>query len=227
MKYLRGFSLIEVVVSGAMVATTVGALFAVASMTIRLTLQGQDRILASQLAREGLEIARQIRDVNFVSSDCNASSNPCPVWHTGLLNTGQQPPVIKGIDSQRNVGFTLVNANLNQESCADYIVRNLTTGAIVITHTRPNNPGTRTQIFCRRIYLEPVTLPAIGFPKVTIDQSQRIKALRIRSQIAWLGYGRNSFRQPGNPTANNECPTSSTEWCIDQVTVLTDWRPKL
>lgn len=210
----RGFSLIEVVVATALVVTTVGAVFAVASTTTRLTVLAQDRLIASQLSREGLEAARQIRDANFVVSDtkvCN-SLNLCKDWWDGLQAPGKPAGIYK-LDSQSAV-FALVplgngstSALTGNESC-DFLPRSI--GA----NLPPQN-------FCRRIFIEPIAQQANG---------EEQQAIRIRSQVAWLGYGRNAFR-PINVTNENSCPApkdpGATEWCTEQVTILTNWRPAL
>ncbi len=212
MKRYKGFTIVEVVISAALVATTLGALFAVASMTIRLTTLGQDRLIASQLAREGLEVARQIRDTNFVSSSCS-DSHPCANWWSGLSDTFPQQSQLLVLRQDDAVGFALGSASAGVNGCyGEVIERPLPRGAI--------------QIFCRRIFLEPV---ANSQETADLDESQHM--IRVRSQVAWLSYARKTFRVFGfnNLEPQNTCPApvAATEWCTEQVTVVSDWRPTL
>ncbi len=225
-----GFSLVEVVISAVIVATTVGALFAVSSMTIRLTTQGQDRIIAAELSREGLEIVRQIRDANFVSDFCSglppsADGTPaCANWKYGLVENPSLELTARetrGIDKMatQSLPYRLVSISLNNQPCTDFISRNTDTGAYSTSRTEQGLTG---QIFCRRIFIEPID-PADeqAFRQTTVQEGH--DALRVRSQIAWLGYGRNAWR---TNFANSACEEGGTEWCTEQVMVLTNWRPQ-
>ncbi len=220
-----GFSLIEVIVSSALVATTVGALFAAASMSSRLTILGQERVAASQLAREGLEIAKNIRDQNFINKNCNFSgvqAGTCADWRNGLLTKDDiaklpDGAITKHVDTT-TAGYSFKPADLTTTgSCTDYISRK----------TMRSDGTLREQpdkIFCRRIFIEPVD--DIGVPGTTVDESEH--AIRVRSQVAWVGNGRNQLRSfsEGQVDVTNPCGVEddTEEWCTEQVTILTDWR---
>jgi Tfp pilus assembly protein FimT len=230
-QYFSGFSLIEVVVSSAIVATVVGALFAIASMTIRLTVQSQQRLVASELAREGLEAIRQIRDINFTSGQCGnlmPSGLPrrCNQWHNGILTAPDnalivdKPPFPVRIAGNTQFGFQSTKISLASQNCSDYIVRNLETGVVTTSSgVSPPSLNPREELYCRRIFIEPVNLP-----DTSEDESQTQNAFRVRSQVAWLGFGRNSFSIPGDGKSENKC-NSSTEWCLEETSLLTNWRP--
>lgn len=227
---IPGFSLVEVVIAAVIVATTVGALFAVSSMTIRLTTQGQDRIIAAELSREGLEIVRQIRDANFTSDFCSGlpsavdGTRACSSWKYGIVEnpglelTGRET---RGIDTlaTQSLPYRLVTVSLNNQPCTDFISRNTDTGAYTTSRTEQGLTG---QIFCRRIFIEPID-PADenAFNQTAIKEGH--DALRVRSQIAWLGYGRNAWR---TNFTNSACEEGGSEWCTEQVMVLTNWRPQ-
>ncbi len=205
MKYIQfnGFSLVEVVISAALIATTLGALFAVASMTQRLTILGQDRLIATELAKEGIEATRQIRDANFIGS-CNQTPD-CSEWWSGLVAPGGNNGQVFKLTSAAN-GFSLTVPK--SSTCAEEITQSL------------DQNGQHTQDFCRRIFIEPVpTNSAIAK-----------HAVRIRSQVAWLGFGRNKYKpyeNGANSSVSDENVCTSQEWCTEQVTILTDWRPSL
>lgn len=216
---VTAFGLIEVLIAAALVATAIGALFAVSAMTVRLTTLAQDRLIASQLAREGIEVARQIRDTNFVSETClnnNQANADCYNWWNGLSAPGTH--AVFGVETDEQRGFKL--QAIETQSCGDITERNLTRDPAI-----PRNP----QLFCRRLFIEPV-----GDLRATpVDESKT--SLRIRSQVAWLGSGRNAFRAI-SVSEDNSCPAIKprlgtrpqlSEWCTEQVTLLTDWRPQL
>lgn len=229
MKKVPAFSLIEVVVSSALVATTVGALFAVGAMTTRVTTLGQDRLIASQLAREGIEVVRQIRDTNFVSDvqTTNCSQSLCGDWRGGILSSQSEVnDIVNGatkftyrqIDVHPRLGFTLSPVNLSPENpCSDYIDR--TDEQLEISHGSGANTNV-FQKFCRRIVIEAVN--DLDIPNSEVNE--KAQTLRVRSQVAWLGNGRTSFRKD---FSTPQCEENSTEWCTEQVTLLTNWRPAL
>jgi type II secretory pathway pseudopilin PulG len=229
-RHLSGFSLVEVVIAAVIVATTVGALFAVSSMTIRLTTQGQDRIIGAELARQGLEIVRQIRDANFVSDFCGSlapatdSTAPCGNWKYGIVENPSRELTTtetRGIDTlaTQSLPHRLVAVSLNNQPCTDYVSRNTETGEYTTSRTEQGLSG---QVFCRRIFIEPID-PADEHALSQTTVKEGHEALRVRAQIAWLGYGRNAWR---TNFANPECEDGGTEWCTEQVMVLTNWRPQ-
>jgi type II secretory pathway pseudopilin PulG len=81
-KMSRGFGLLEVMISGAVIIIILGSLVLVAHAAINNNQYMQKRAEATFLAQEGLEMVRQIRDSNWIdrsasncTSDCT-SSNP-------------------------------------------------------------------------------------------------------------------------------------------------------
>lgn len=233
-KQVPAFSLIEVIISGAIIAATVGALFAVASNTTRLTTLGQDQLIASQLAREGLEAVRQIRDNTFVQTQtCSTTTTgneaACQDWRRTLLTPeelsrlGQETErgFIKKLETDPTHGFALSSATLSADKpCTEYIDR-------TTLSARGDAPDSseRAQLFCRRIFIEPVN--NLSVEGLSLPEDSLVKpgsALRIRSQVAWLSNGRKAFR---SDFAFSGCDKTSDEWCLEQVVVLTDWRAAL
>lgn len=222
MRHRRGFSLIEVVVSAALVATTIGGLFAVASVTTRLTVIGQERLIASQLAREGLEIVRQVRDKNFVSDRCTETT--CNEWSRGVFTNLNNLPtgLLTAYDTDN--GFKLTEKTV-PFTCTDYIVRDLITGTFLPVTNAYVAPAAKQQLFCRRIILERVAdIPTTQIPGVDVDES--VQAVRVRSQVAWTGYGKTDLRTFTSWT-NIGCDPNASEWCTEEAALLTNWRPSL
>lgn len=223
MKNRAGFSLIEVILSAALVATAVGALFAAASMAIRLSSGGQDRLIAAHLARQGIDTVRMIRDTNVIANECQPIGSECRrVWTDGILDSPLPltAKIFKHIDTA--VPPSLETISDREKTCTDYLVRNTTPGQGGITSLAalPSVSTPSSQLFCRRIIVEPVT-----------DLLLATDAIRIRSQVAWLGNGKKSFRTLDEVAASSSCSGSgetessaAKEWCTEQVTLLTGWR---
>ncbi len=217
----NGFSLIEVIVSSVLVATTIGALFAAASLSTRLTVLGQERGTASQLAREGLEVVKNIRDQNFIDQKCDtptADSLTCADWRNGILSTDELKILVDGaitkhVTMQPN-GFGLDPGNLVSQTCTDYINRE------TLQMTQSN--ASADTLYCRRIFIEPVDDMDVKGSS-TLENNH---AIRVRSQVAWTGNGRNTLRtfNEGQIDVFNPCDPKYDEWCTEQVTILTDWR---
>lgn len=204
-----------------MVVTTSGALFAVATMSLRLTIQGQDRLVASQLSREGIEVVRQIRDRNFISTLCSGGAG-CPEWYSGIMTpaAGLQA---KHINTDPQLGFTLSDTTLTANApCSDYVVRSVNEGVSqpFRVESQLPTPAEGEQVYCRRVRVEFIDL--LG---TTIDDAAEKQAIRVRSQVAWTGFGKNALRDPsaGAP----ECEGGGSEWCVEEVSVFTNWRPSL
>lgn len=213
MKHYNGFSLIEVIISGALIATTAGGLFAAATTASRLTTLGQERVVASQLSREGIEAVRQIRNAVAIDTVCQPSE-PCTDWRDRILSpeerqTLPQQAIPKAIVSTPT-GFRLDTVALADASCTEYLRRD----------TLVSDPSVRTeqgQYFCRRIFIEPVAVSGIKADQV----------IRVRSQVAWVGNGRAALRVfsgSNSISISNKCDTTGEEWCTEQVTLLTNWR---
>jgi type II secretory pathway pseudopilin PulG len=58
----KSFGLIEVVVSVGIIALVLGALIGLASTSVKTSVSAENRLKAAYLAREGVELARQVRD---------------------------------------------------------------------------------------------------------------------------------------------------------------------
>ncbi len=218
--------------AGALVASAIGALFAATSLATRLTTLGQDRLIAIQLARQGIEVVRQIRDTNFTESACAASS--CGDWRQHIIAPAEPLPVAKSIQegTATLAPFLLTSVALGQGGrvCTDYIVRDLTQGGLTSVSSLEQAKATvaNPQIFCRRLFVEavPTSLSDSDGKSLATVTVGAEDALLIRSQVAWLGNGRNVFRS--FPQTNNACDTNrgATEWCTEEVLLLTNWRAR-
>lgn len=96
-KKSAGFSIIELVISIAVLTMGVVGVFSAFSMIAILTSDSVDRLIGTYLAQEGMEIVRNIRDTNWLEMDAYCNNNECtpedPVtnhasWVDGLTSAG-------------------------------------------------------------------------------------------------------------------------------------------
>ncbi len=89
----NGFTLIELIISIFVMSVAVVGVYSAFSMVSVLTADTTDRLTATYLAQEGMEIVRNIRDTNWLNMDkerCFSGNDdpPCPVsWFDGLSSS--------------------------------------------------------------------------------------------------------------------------------------------
>lgn len=74
-KKAKGFGVIEVLVASTTIAVILSALVMAGNIALRNTIRLGQRIQATYLAQEGLEIVRQIRDTNWIDEDNSTDWN--------------------------------------------------------------------------------------------------------------------------------------------------------
>ncbi len=141
-----GFSIIEVLAATVMVATLTGGVLAVVTGVTRATAMAERRVVAAQLAREGIEAARQIRDHNItLDAACARSDNACASWDAGILGPDQSSQF--RVVTETDFGF-LLSEPANEGGC-------LMAAAIELNRV----------IYCRRLFVE-LTAPSSGRVRV-------------------------------------------------------------
>ncbi|MCX6718693.1 MAG: hypothetical protein NTY81_03800 [Candidatus Staskawiczbacteria bacterium] len=74
-----GFTIIELIISIFVLSVGVIGIFSIFSMVVVLTSDSSDRLTATYLAQEGMEIVRNIRDTNWLHMDiCASGVTPLP-----------------------------------------------------------------------------------------------------------------------------------------------------
>lgn len=73
-----GFTLVELIIAIAVFTVGIMGAFTLALANLRIARENQDRVIAADLAREGLELMRNIRDTNLLRLQDNEDCHPNP-----------------------------------------------------------------------------------------------------------------------------------------------------
>ena len=85
--HTKGFTIIELVIAIFIISFTVVGIFAAFSIMASLTYDATNRLTASYLGQEGVEIVRNIRDINWLTIDKNGTG----AWDAGLTGCDTTP----------------------------------------------------------------------------------------------------------------------------------------
>ena len=172
---LTGFTIIELVISIFILSIAVIGIFNALSVIIILTSDSTDRLTATYLAQEGMEIARNIRDTNWLNMDAAAANN----------NIGQVYSWVDGLVSQGNGADNNGVICSAQQPCeADYTYNYMhngqdklclnTNGFYYYTNSCP--PGSATK-FIRQIIITPI---------VDVDNnSTTYHIIKVKVEVSW------------------------------------------
>ncbi|MDD5146245.1 MAG: prepilin-type N-terminal cleavage/methylation domain-containing protein [Candidatus Pacebacteria bacterium] len=89
----KGFTLIETAIATMIIIIGVVGVYAIIPRIIKMSIVSTDRFIAAQLAKEGVEVVRNFRDLALLSKDPNAWNNlvsylaPC----LGTVGIGNSP----------------------------------------------------------------------------------------------------------------------------------------
>lgn len=178
----------EVLVALAVVSI---GLFAAAGLVfgnLNLVERDTDRVIAVNLAREGIELAKQIRDSNWLSGNA---------FDTGLVNAGSPgdytaSPVWNGVIAAPYFDFT-TNGITDSNAAIVLTTASTTTDFYANQNTAPPIGGAATP-FARLITFSPICVDGAGVQTViasgTCEAIGQVKAgIRIESRIQWTRKG--------------------------------------
>lgn len=173
----KGQSLLELIVAiGIILACTIATLTLVIT-SIQAGRKGSDKIIATNLAREGIEIVRNIRDSNWISAASGIGS-PIPDWDYGLVN-GTDPTAIPIIDDTNLSSLEFAPNDFGGLCGSADCTKIYTTGTnYYIQNT--NSSGTPTN-FYRLLYLNPIC-------RNPIDDSEKIVGKTESISCGGIGY---------------------------------------
>lgn len=178
----------EVLVALAVVSI---GLFAAAGLVfgnLNLVERDTDRVIAVNLAREGIELAKQIRDSNWLSGNA---------FDLGLVNAGSPgdytaSPVWNGIIAAPYFDFT-TNTITDGNAAVVLTTASTTADFYANQNTAPPIGGTATP-FARLLTFAPICVDGAGVQTViasgTCASLGQVKAgIRIESRIQWTRKG--------------------------------------
>lgn len=94
----RGFTLIEVLVALLLIAIATGPVLILATSAVNTASRIEHNLIASNLAQEGIEVIRNIRDTNWLNGAAFDNNLPMGTWRVqwntvggGLMAVGQNP----------------------------------------------------------------------------------------------------------------------------------------
>jgi len=77
---VEGFTIVELMIAITLMVTGIMAIYALVPQGIKISVVNTDKYLATQLAREGIEVVRNIRDTNWLEQ----MESPIAAWDEGL-----------------------------------------------------------------------------------------------------------------------------------------------
>src|SRR3989344_8731150 len=90
----RGFSLVEVTIAIAVLTAAVIGITSLTNYSLRLARVARQQLIGANLAQEGMEIVRALRDTNWIATklaDSDCATCPCTAsWREGLCNSSVQ-----------------------------------------------------------------------------------------------------------------------------------------
>ncbi len=201
----EGFTLIEIIIAIFILSVAIVGIFSAFSIVLILTSDLADRLTATYLAQEGIEIVRNIRDTNWLNMDANPDSGY--TWVDGLgvdefLNCDQ------GCKADYTTGIKTSVMSPWTGTAADYLYINDINGFYDYTQT-----GTKTK-FKRKIIITP--LADVGgnsdhILKVIVETSWDRKATILNDTI---------MAGSADPADSSKCDPSN---CVTAEEMLYNW----
>lgn len=102
LKLNKGFTLVETLVALVLVSIAMGPILIMATMSINTEARIEHSLTAANLAQEGVEVIRNIRDTNWVNLQAYDTNLPSGTWRVnwntvggGLIPVDANPPLLK------------------------------------------------------------------------------------------------------------------------------------
>ncbi len=173
--HTKGFTLLEVMVSFAILSIVFGTILSFLVTTLKATQFSRQELIAHGLAEEGLEMVRALRDKRFL--DCENQTSPCD-WKSFVANTSDTYQIVKDFFSDNVLSLERIENIANQQIflCENenkkkvYVGKNLSSGSITC-----KDSGLRREI----------SFPTETIPRL-LEQDITSEALLVRSKVFWF-----------------------------------------
>lgn len=216
MKSSEGFTIIELVLSIFILSIAVVGIFNAFSIMTTLTSDSADRLTATYLAQEGMEIVRNIRDTNWLNMDfcyANPFSPSCrtaPTWTYGLTTIGAC-----SANTGCEADYTSMTGML--PSFGDYLCINSANGFYYY-----NSPCVAPYItkFKRKITITPVT-DVDGVTDTNMSDMPHVHVIKVTVQVGW--DEKSNILRSGYNADYGTSHCGSMDNCITAEGTLYDW----
>lgn len=205
-KAKNGFGLIEVLISAAILIVILGALVAIGRMALTNIRVSQERAQATYLAQEGLEVARQIRDTNWVDGLNNTD------WNDFMFDGTSYPlDVVK--PRQENISIVSDDSVSVKISQSPFVFGKSWTPFYNFDSSDAFEPVTIDGVtYDRCLVLEQTgsLVPSDSSLPANDYRNNNYHSLLIRAKVYW--------------PSNGSCVQASRKM-VEATELLTDWRP--
>jgi len=128
-KNIKGFTIMEIMVSIYIISIGLIGIYSLISQNIKVKYINSNTLIAVQLAQEGIELTRNIRDNNWLTMDI--SGNPIPYYSNIATQNGN-----KKFNINYDLTLTSGITNIDDAGCSLYI--NSSNGLYTSSSTAPN-----------------------------------------------------------------------------------------
>lgn len=179
-----GQGLIEVTASIAIVAMGISAIISLVIMSIVSSKENNNRMIAMNLSREGIEVARNKRDSNWLEIDSGVFG---AVWDNGLYDDKDYTAIIDFDESANSWDFQFQQDDISEADCRMYLKNG------IYRQKNGGVAGGSETIFYRLIKLNPIceiggaeVIPPLTDGTACEDVAERIKiGIQVISEVKW------------------------------------------
>ena len=188
-----GFTLVEVIVMMAVLSIGILGTLAVANLAVQSSDRNQRQVIGVNLAREGVELVRAVRDSNWAAMAEETGPDCWDYYPDSQLKAGQPPPGACTPRFQSLSAATNFVAYLNTGNGSPYLVQQASTVTEnAVYRLCPNAQGTYlpSAQACSsggRTYYRRVTIQRAKDLGVDDDDNTRKYSILVRSQVTWPG----------------------------------------
>jgi prepilin-type N-terminal cleavage/methylation domain-containing protein len=188
----KGFTLIEIIIAVFILSIAVVGTYGAFSIMVTLNTNASDRLIASYLAQEGIEITRNIRDTNWLvgnsldtfssylvngDPDCqngcevDYKTSPYNGIYLGLWTSGTSPdPGGRFLNIDKDGFYSYQNCPTGEESCATKFKRKITVTCLPSASDCENATALKviSQVFWKE---KPNILnPNLTYPSIQVEE---------------------------------------------------------
>lgn len=185
-----GQGLLEMVVAISLMIAIVMSVLVLVNANLLGQKESEFQIIAANLAREGIEVVRNIRDANWLAE----VNDPTVFWDRNLYNSDPQDiTAIIVFDKNYSDGF-FRTLDFSVNSINDSNAQIYRQGGMYL-QTTGSKEGMISTLFYRLVTLESICLNSLDGqiairPQATCEENEKKIGLNIKSQVNWLHQSR-------------------------------------